>query len=75
MNPNTAVHHFTVEIANRASNFTNIFCGVLQCSFLGPVLFFICVNDMIQAVETDLYSYAVEASIHACSSSIRMSLK
>ena len=40
--------HFTVEVANRVSNFANISCGVREVSILGPLLFFIYVNDMRQ---------------------------
>ena len=55
--------HFTVEVANRVSEFTNISCGVLQGSILGPLLFLIYVNHMIQAVECDLYLYANDACV------------
>ena len=56
-------HHFTVEVANRVSIFTNISCGVLQDSILGPLLFLIYVNDMSQAVECDLYLYADDSCL------------
>ena len=36
---NLAGRHFVVEAANRVSKFTNIECGVLQGSILGPLLF------------------------------------
>ena len=50
-----AEHHFTVEVPNRVSKFSNISCDVLQGSiFLGPLLFLIYVY-MNQAVECDLY--------------------
>ena len=51
-----AEHHFTVEVANQVSKFSNISCDVLQGSILGPLLFLIYVN-MSQAVERDLYWY------------------
>ena len=53
-----AERHFTVEVTNWISKFSKISCGVLQGSILGPLLFLIYVNDMIQAVECDLYLYA-----------------
>ena len=34
-----AERHFAVEAANRVSKFTNIECGVLQGSILGPLFF------------------------------------
>ena len=58
-----AEHHFTVEVANRVSEFTNISCGVPQGSILGPLLFLIYVNYMSQAVECDLYLYANDSCV------------
>ena len=55
--------HFTVEVANRVSEFTNISCGVPQGSILGSLLFLIYVNHMIQALECDLYLYVNDACV------------
>ena len=64
--------HFTLEVADRVSKFSNISYGVPQSSILGPLLFSIDVNDMIQAVDA-ICTYM--QMIHTCSSNIRMSLK
>ena len=45
-----AESHFTVEVANRVSKFSNILCRVAQGSIVGPLLFLIYVNDVRQAV-------------------------
>ena len=55
--------HFTVEVANRVSKFSKISCAVPQGSILGLLLFLICVNDMSQAVECDLYLYADDSCL------------
>ena len=60
---NLVERHFTVEVANRVSKFANISRGVPQGSVLGPLLFLICVNDMSQAVECDLYLYADDSCL------------
>ena len=42
---------FRVNLGNRFSDPSNITCGTPQGSILGPLLFFIYVNDMPQAVK------------------------
>ena len=54
---------FTVEVTNRVSKFSNILCGGPQGSTLRPLLFFIYVNDMSEAVECDLYLYADDSCL------------
>ena len=58
-----AERHLTVEVANRISKFLKISSGGAQGSILGPLLFLIYVNDMNQAVECDLYLYAVDSCL------------
>ena len=45
---------FLVSIENKYSGISKISCGVPQGSILGPLLFLIYVNDMKQAVSSDL---------------------
>ena len=49
---------FTVNLENSFSEVSNISCGVMQGSILGPLLFLIYVNDMPMAVKCDLFLYA-----------------
>ena len=49
---------FTVNLENCYSHPSNITCGVPQGSILGPLLFLIYVNDMRQAVKSNLFLYA-----------------
>ena len=49
---------FLVSIENKYSAISKISCGVPQGSILGPLLFLIYVNDMKQAVSSDLLLYA-----------------
>ena len=47
-----------VSLENCYSDPSNITCGVPQGSILGPLLFLIYVNDMPQAVKSNLLLYA-----------------
>ena len=47
-----------VETENKLSDFRNISCAVPQGSILGPLLVLIYVNDMPQAVKSNLLLYA-----------------
>ena len=40
-----------------------IICGVPQGSILGPLLFLLYINDMAQAVESDLFLYADDSGL------------
>ena len=52
-----------VSIENKYLNISKIFCGVPQGSIFGPLLFLIYVNDMKQAVSSDLLLYADESCL------------
>ena len=54
---------FKVNINNHFSDLSKISCGVPQGSILGPLLFLLYVNDMAQAVHSDLFSYADDFSL------------
>ena len=47
-----------VETGNKLSDFGNIACRIPQGSILGPLLFLIHVNDMPQAIKSNLLLYA-----------------
>ena len=49
---------FRVDLESCYSDPSNITCGIPQGSILGPLLFFIYVNDMPQAVKSNLFLYA-----------------
>ena len=49
---------FIVSVGKEFSSRGKLTCGVPQGSTLGPLLFFLCVNDMPQAVRSDLLLYA-----------------
>ena len=52
-----------VNLGNCYSDSSNITCGVPQGSFLGPLLFLICVNDMAQTVKSNLFLYADDSCL------------
>ena len=54
---------FLVNIENKLSDFGEISCGVPQGSILGPLLFLIYINDMLQAVTSTLLLYADDSCI------------
>ena len=54
---------FFVSIENQLSDYGKIYCGVLQCSILGPLLFLIYVNDMLKAMNSDLLLYADDSCL------------
>ena len=52
---------FSVHVENSFSDKAIIISGVPQGSILGPLLFLLYVNDMVQAVNCDLLLYADDA--------------
>ena len=54
---------FRVNLGNCYSDSSNITCGVPQGSILEPLLFLIYVNDMPQAVKTNLFLYADDSCL------------
>ena len=54
---------FFTEIENRLSDFGKVSCDVPQGSILGPLLFLIYVNDMPQAVKSNLFLYADDSCL------------
>ena len=54
---------FRVNLENCYSDPSNITCGVPQGSILGPLLFLIYVNDMPQAVKSNLFLYADDSCL------------
>ena len=61
---------FFIEIENQLSDFGKVSCGVSQGSILGPSLFVSYVNDMPQAVKSNLFLYADDSCL-----STEMSIK
>ena len=49
---------FIISMENAYSDKASIACGVPQGSILGPLLFLIRINDMSQAVDSELLLYA-----------------
>ena len=54
---------FSVHKENSVSDKAIIICGVSQGSILGPLLFLLYVNDMVQAVNCDLLLYANDTGL------------
>ena len=54
---------FFISIENLLSDYGRISCGVPQGSILGPLLFLIYVNDMPQAVNSNLLLYADDSCL------------
>ena len=54
---------FHVSLNSYMSSAGKIICGVPQGSILGPLLFLLYINDMPQAVETDLFLYADDTGL------------
>ena len=54
---------FRVSIDKINSSDSTLTCGVPQGSILGPLLFLLYVNDMPQAVSSDLYLYADDSCL------------
>ena len=54
---------FKVNINNHFSDLSKISCGVPQGSILGPLLFLLYVNDMPQAVHSDLFLYVDDSCV------------
>ena len=52
-----------VNIESKLLDFGKISCGVPQGSIVGPLLFFICVKDMPQAVRSSILLYAGDSCI------------
>ena len=49
---------FIISMENANSDKASMTCGVPQGSILGPLLFLIYINDMSQAVDSELLLYA-----------------
>jgi len=52
-----------VDVNGGHSSYGEVTCGVPQGSILGPLLFTIYVNDMIQSVNCDLFLYADDSAL------------
>ena len=52
-----------ISTENQLSDYVRILCGVLQDTILGPSLFLIYVNDMPQAVNSNLFLYVDDSCL------------
>ena len=59
-----------VDVHGTVSSFYNVTCGVPQGSILGPLLFLIYVNDMVDAVNCRLILYADDSTLIVSGKSI-----
>ena len=51
---------FYVKVHDKFSTSADLRCGVPQGSILGPLLFLLFINNMPQAVDCDLFLYAID---------------
>ena len=63
---------FIVNVGKDFSSPGNLSCGVPQGSILGPLLFLLYVNDMPQAVKSDLLLYADDTCLMHAGKDIKM---
>ena len=54
---------FHVSLSSYMSSAGKLVCGVPQGSILGPLLFLLYINDMPQAVDSDLFLYADDSGL------------
>ena len=54
---------FKVNINNHFSDLSKIYCGISQGSILGPLPFLLYVNDMPQAIHSDLLLYGDDSGL------------
>ena len=54
---------FHVSLNSYMSSAWKTICGVPQGSILGPLFFLLYINDMPQAIETDLFLYADDTGL------------
>ena len=54
------IRKFHVNVHDKFSTTAKLRCRVLQRSILGPLLFLLYINDMLQAIHCDLFLYELE---------------